>query len=104
MDRPLEETVITPGAFCCLNLGAGIIRLHNAHKTCGEGEICFTQEAARDGSYHEFQFWLAVANYRLGDMAQARRHLDRALAASTTRSDHELYAAKLDWIRAQQQP
>jgi Tfp pilus assembly protein PilF len=64
----------------------------------------FTQEAARDGSYHEFQFWLAVANYRLGDVEQARRHLDRALAASTTRSDHELYAAKLDWIRSLQQP
>lgn len=64
----------------------------------------FTQEAARDGSYHEFQFWLAVANYRLGDVEQARRHLDRALAASTTRSDHDLYAAKLDWIRSLQQP
>jgi Tfp pilus assembly protein PilF len=64
----------------------------------------FTRETARDGSYHEFQFWLAVANYRLGDEEQARRHLDRALAASTTRKDHDLYAAKLDWMRARQQP
>lgn len=64
----------------------------------------FTQEAARDNTYHEFQFWLAVANFQLGDVEQARRHLNRALAGSTTRGDHDLYAAKLDWIRSLQQP
>jgi len=64
----------------------------------------FTREAARDSHYHEFQFWLAVANFQLGDVEQARKHLDRALAASTTRGDHDLYAAKLDWIRSLQQP
>lgn len=65
----------------------------------------FAEEAARDEHYHEFQYWLAVANFKLGDVEQARRHLDRALAGSTQRGDRDLYAAKLDWIRSlQQQP
>ena len=59
----------------------------------------FTREVERDASYHEFHFWLAAAHAALGDNAAARRHLALALENSTTRSDRDLYAAKLDRIR-----
>ena len=60
----------------------------------------FAKEVARAAYYHEFHFWLAVANFRLGDIAQARKHLKIAMENSTTASDHDLYAAKLGWINS----
>ena len=60
----------------------------------------FTRELARDPNYHEFHFWLAVADYRLGDLKDADKHMKIALENSTTRGDHDLYAAKLDRIKA----
>lgn len=60
----------------------------------------FEREVRRAGDYHEFHFWLAVANAGLGDVEAARRHLTFAMENSTTRRDHDLYAAKLDRIRA----
>ena len=60
----------------------------------------FAREVERDPNYHEFQFWLGTAYLMLGDQAQARRHLSIAVENSTTRGDREIYAAKLDRIRA----
>jgi len=60
----------------------------------------FAKEVDRAAYYHEFHYWLAVASLRLGDVDDARKHLAIALETSTTRNDHELYAAKLDRIRA----
>jgi tetratricopeptide (TPR) repeat protein len=60
----------------------------------------FAREAERDAYYHEFQYWLAVANFRLGDAEQAHKHLARAMQASTSRGHRDLYAAKLAWLRA----
>ena len=60
----------------------------------------FEQEIERVPDYHEFHFWLALANYQLGDVRAADAAMTRALANSTTRGDHDLYAAKLDRIRA----
>ncbi|HTT13179.1 MAG TPA: tetratricopeptide repeat protein [Burkholderiaceae bacterium] len=60
----------------------------------------FAKEVSRDPYYHEFHFWLAVADFRLGDNERARKHLELALENSTTRRDRDLYAAKLAWIRA----
>ncbi len=60
----------------------------------------FAKEVARADYYHEFHFWLGVANYRLGEMNEARKQLALAMENSTTRSDHDLYAAKLAWIRS----
>lgn len=62
----------------------------------------FNQELARDPSYHAAHFGLAVAYFQLGDFASAREHLTAAMQNSTTRRDHELYAAKLDRLRAYQ--
>lgn len=55
----------------------------------------FAKEVARADYYAEFHFWLAVANYKLGEIEPARKHLTRAVESSVTRSDHDLYAAKL---------
>jgi Tfp pilus assembly protein PilF len=55
----------------------------------------FTKEVDRAPYYHEFQFWLAVACAGLGDVEGARSHLTIALENSTTRSERDLYAAKL---------
>lgn len=56
----------------------------------------FQKEIARSPDYHEFHFWLAVAYVGLSDGAEARKHLAIAMKNSTTRTDHEIYAAKLD--------
>jgi tetratricopeptide (TPR) repeat protein len=60
----------------------------------------FEKETARAGDYHEFHFWLGVANYRLGQFEKARKHLTLAMQNSTSGSDHDLYAAKLAWMRS----
>ena len=60
----------------------------------------FAREVARADSNHEFHFWLGVADWRLGDEAAARRHLTLAVENSVTRSQHDLYAAKLAWLQA----
>ncbi|WP_258194407.1 tetratricopeptide repeat protein [Janthinobacterium sp. PAMC25594] len=60
----------------------------------------FSREIARDPYYHEFHFWLAQAYARMGQLAQADRQLELAMDNSTTRSEHGLYAAKLQRLRA----
>ncbi|GJJ01335.1 hypothetical protein RugamoR64_18730 [Duganella rhizosphaerae] len=60
----------------------------------------FAREVERVPDYHEFHFWLALANYQLGNLREADAHMAKALANSTTRGDHDLYSAKLDRIRA----
>ncbi len=60
----------------------------------------FKRELLRDPYNHEFHFWAAIAFARLGDMAQSKRHLTVAMNFSTTRREHELYAAKLDRMKA----
>jgi Tfp pilus assembly protein PilF len=57
------------------------------------------RELSRDPDYHEVHFWLAQAYRDMGDHRLARRHLTLAVANSTTRSDHDLYAAKLDRLQ-----
>ncbi|HUQ28872.1 MAG TPA: tetratricopeptide repeat protein [Usitatibacter sp.] len=60
----------------------------------------FRREIDRDAYNHEFHFWLAMAYFGLGDSRSAREHLTVAMDNSTTRSSHDLYAAKLDRLRA----
>lgn len=61
----------------------------------------FEREVDRDPDYHEFHFWLAAAYFKLGNVTQARRHLERARDSSPTRKDEALYAGKLDRLKAQ---
>ena len=60
----------------------------------------FAKEVDRDPYYHEFHFWLGVANLRLGNIGEARKHLGLAVENSSTRGDRDLYAAKLEQIRS----
>ena len=61
----------------------------------------FNKEVARAAYYHEFHFWLALADYGLGDLREARKEMALAEENSTTVHDHDIYAAKLDWLNAQ---
>ena len=55
----------------------------------------FERQVSRAPYYHEFHYWLAVTQARLGDAQRAKKHLALAMDASTTRDDHDLYAGKL---------
>lgn len=61
----------------------------------------FAKEVARDPGNHEFHYWLGTANWRLGNVTQALRHLQIALENSSTRRDHAIYAAKFDRIKSE---
>ena len=63
----------------------------------------FAKEVERADYSHEFQFWLAVANFKLGDLDQAQKHLKLAIENSPGRRERDLYAAKLAWLRAHSQ-
>jgi Flp pilus assembly protein TadD len=58
------------------------------------------REIARAPDYHEFHYWLALCDARLGDLDGARRELSAALEDADKRSDRDLYAAKLDRLEA----
>jgi len=60
----------------------------------------FAKEVERAPHHHEFEYWLAVSYAQLDDAERATLHLKRAMDASTTRKDHDLYAAKLDRLKA----
>jgi Tfp pilus assembly protein PilF len=59
----------------------------------------FAREVQRAGHYHEFQFWLAIAELRLGETRSARNHLQLALENSTTLDARNLYSAKLSHLK-----
>lgn len=60
----------------------------------------FSKEVERAPYQHEFEYWLAVSYIQLGDAERATVHLKRAMDVSTTRKDHDLYAGKLDRLKA----
>jgi Tfp pilus assembly protein PilF len=64
----------------------------------------FTREVGRADSQHEFHFWLALADWRLGDADEAKKQLALAAGSSPTRGQHDLYAAKLAWLQSQSGP
>jgi hypothetical protein len=61
----------------------------------------FAKETARGDAAAEVHYWLGVAHYRLGEVAQASRELALAAEASASRSERQLYSAKLRWLRSQ---
>lgn len=66
----------------------------------------FRKEVQRAAYVPEFHFWLALANYGLGDVSGARGEIAKALENSATVKDREMYGAKLAWLnemREQQQ-
>ena len=85
---------------------SGLQLLHGgAWSPCARGtirrrRICSPRKSQRAPYYHEFHFWLAAAYIGLGDTERARGELALAMETSTTRNDRDLYAAKLDRIKA----
>jgi Flp pilus assembly protein TadD len=65
-----------------------------------DAKLLFAKEVERADYNSEFHFWLGVAHFRLGEMKEARKQLAIAVENSTTGTDHELYAAKLQRLRA----
>jgi Tfp pilus assembly protein PilF len=95
LTRKLEQLQPYP-PFHFLNLGLKAMSKRD-FKTARD---LFAKEVDRDAYYHEFHFWLAAANMGLGEFEEARKHLTIAKENSSTRKEHELYAAKLDRIRS----
>ena len=83
------------GPFHYFDLGRAAME-HENFKLARE---MFAKEVARAGYHAEFHFWLALANYKLGDIEPAKKHLTLAMENGVTRNDRELYAAKLAWLQ-----
>jgi tetratricopeptide (TPR) repeat protein len=65
-----------------------------------EARRLFAKEVQRAPYHHEFEYWLAVTYAAMNDPQHAALHLQKAMEVSTTRKDHDLYAAKLDRLKA----
>ena len=95
LDRQLADLEPHP-PFHFFNLGMAAMQREDYRAA----RDLFAKEVQRAEYYHEFHYWLGVANYRMGDIAQARKHLSLAMENSTSRGDHDLYAAKLAWLKS----
>jgi tetratricopeptide (TPR) repeat protein len=95
LTRRLDEMQPFP-PFYFFNLGLVAMR----HGEYQAAKKLFTREIERDPYYHEFHFWLAVADIDLGNLEEGRAQLALAMQNSANRKQHELYAAKLDRIKA----
>ena len=95
LDAKLEQLQPFP-PFFFFNLGLAAMRSGDYQAA----RKLFTREIERDQYYHEFHFWLAAADVNLGNLDEARTQLALAMQNSATRKQHELYAARLDRIRA----
>jgi tetratricopeptide (TPR) repeat protein len=82
--------------FAFFNRGLAAMR-EGDYRTAKE---LFLREVDRDPYYHEFHFWLALALSNLGETDRAKEHLALAMENSSTRNEHDLYAAKLARIKA----
>ena len=60
----------------------------------------FAKEVQRADHNSEFHFWLSVAHFKLGELAQARKQMALAVENSSTRGEQSLYAAKLAQLRS----
>lgn len=60
----------------------------------------FAREVARAAYYHEFRFWLALADFALGETERARTNMMIAIENSPA-DQRELYSAKLARMRAE---
>jgi tetratricopeptide (TPR) repeat protein len=64
----------------------------------------FAKEVDRAEYYHEFHYWLGLANFKLGDYEAAREQLALAAEKGGTRGERDLYAAKLAWLKSYSHP
>jgi Flp pilus assembly protein TadD len=97
LQRRLAQLEPNP-PFYYFNLGLAAMQ-KNDFKTARD---LFAKEVDRADYYHEFHFWLGLANFKLGDYDAARKQLALAMENSGSRGDRDLYAAKLAWLKSQQ--
>ncbi|MEO6919848.1 MAG: tetratricopeptide repeat protein [Collimonas sp.] len=97
----IKLTQLQPEApFQAFNLGIAAMQAGDYRAA----KLQFGKELLRDPYYHEFQYWMGIACLRLGEIDQAAKHLSIAMENSTTRNDHDLYAAKLDHVKSYRAP
>ena len=99
LSRKLDQLEPDP-PYRFLNLGMAALQKGD-YRTAHDQ---FAKEVARAPYNGEFHYWLAVADVGLGETESARWELARALEYSSTRQDHDLYAAKLARIRQASSP
>ena len=92
--RRLAE-IETVAPFHYFNLGLAAMEQENFKLA----RDLFAKEVARADYHAEFHFWLALANFKLGEIEPARKHLTLAMENGVTRDDRALYAAKLAWLK-----
>jgi tetratricopeptide (TPR) repeat protein len=78
--------------FYFFNRGMAAMKTHD-YKTA---KIEFTKEVNRASYNHQFHFWLALANFQLGNLYESRTQLKVAMDNSTNSQQHDLYAVKLE--------
>lgn len=66
----------------------------------GGAQAHFTRELRRQPYQSEVHFWAALAAWGLGDAAGAADHLRQAMENSSTRGSRDLYAGKLEKLKA----
>lgn len=71
-----------------------------AEKDYGKAQQLFNKELVRAPDYHEFHYWLGIANLRMGRLDVAQAHLEKAKENSTNQKDLALYSAKLNTLQA----
>ena len=92
--RILDEQPHPPFHFFQLGLAAMNRNDYAAAKSL------FKRELKRAPDYHEFHFWLGLAHFRLGEIADAEKELNLAKQNSSNQKDLALYAAKLNYLNA----
>lgn len=65
-------------------------------------KVEFSKEVNRASYNHQFHFWLALAEYNLGEYGETRRQLTYAMENSPNNQQHDLYAAKLAALQQKQ--
>ena len=65
-----------------------------------EARTLFAREVKRSPYYHEFHFWLGMAQMRLGEPRLARDSITLAIDSSTSEEAAKLYNGKLAYLRS----
>ena len=68
----------------------------------GRARGLFAQELRHNAYYDKAHFWLSLAYYNLGDLKKARKEMDAAIQTSSSTGGHDLYSAKLAWLKTAQ--
>ena len=98
MDARLKAAEPYP-PFFFYNRGEAALRA----KDFATARAMFKRELDREPDYHEFHYGLAIADFGMGRLEEARSELAIALENSVKRTDRDLYAAKLDRLKAYRQ-